>query len=197
MPSKESYHHGNLRAALLGAALDLLHEGGIEALSLREVARRAGVSPGAPYHHFKSKGDLVCELAKERLEHLDGVSYEALEGLKMPQEKLKAIGIAYVMYAAEHPAEFRLMFSPERGSPLSQEKPEDAPVFRVLLGVIDELRETGHDLHRETAAITAWSLVHGLADLLVDGPLAPMAADLEKVRTLAEQVAEGLTLVRT
>lgn len=197
MPRKESYHHGNLRAALLSAALDLLREGGVEALSLREVARRAGVSPGAPYHHFKSRGDLVCELAQERLEHLDGVSRKALEGLRTPQEKLRAIGTAYVMYAAEHPAEFRLMFSPERGSPLSQEKPEGAPVFRVLLGVIDELRETGRDLNRETAAITAWSLVHGLADLLVDGPLAPVSADLEKVRTLAEQVTEGLTFVQT
>ena len=197
MLKKENYHHGNLRAALLSAALDLLHEEGIEALSLREVARRAGVSPGAPYHHFKSKGDLVCELAKERLEHLDVVSRKALEGLKTPQERLKAIGVAYVMYAVKHPAEFRLMFSPERRSPLSQEKPEGAPVFRVLVGVIDKLRETRRDLDRETAAITAWSLVHGLADLLVDGPLAPMAADLEQVRTLAEQVTEGLTLVQT
>ena len=197
MSKKDSYHHGNLRASLLEAALELLHEGGVEALSLREVARRAGVSPGAPYHHFKSKGDLICELAEERLEHLDRVSREALQGAKTPQEKLRALGVAYVLYAAMHPAEFRLMFSPERGSPLSREKPEDAPVFRVLLRVIDELREAGHDVGRETAAITAWSLVHGLADLLVDGPLAPMSRDLEQVRTLAEQVTEGLTLVQT
>lgn len=194
--TKESYHHGSLRAALLSAALNLLRERGVEALSLREVARRAGVSPSAPYYHFKSKGDLVCELAQERLEHLDGLSREALTGKKTPQERLKAIGVAYVMFAAEHPAEFRLMFSPERGSPLSSEKPEDAPVFRVLLEVVDELRETGRDLDKETAAITAWSLVHGLADLLVDGPLAPISTDLAKVRALAQQVTEGLTLVQ-
>ena len=195
--AKESYHHGNLREALLDAALAILKEQGLGALSLREVARRSGVSPGAPYHHFKSKGDLVCDLARARLEHLDQMSRKAVKDKKTPQEKLKAIGVAYVLYAAENPAEFRLMFSPERGSPLTQERPEDAPVFRVLLEVVDELREAGLKTERDVAAITAWSLVHGLADLLVDGPLQALSADLVKVRALAEEVTAGLALVQT
>lgn len=194
--TKESYHHGNLRVALLDAALSLLEEKGIQALSLREVARRAGVSPGAPYHHFKSKDDLVHELAVARLEHLDGVSRGALEGQSTPQAKLRALGVAYILYAAEHPAEFRLMFSADRASPIGEEAQENAPVFRVLLEVIDELRDTGLETERGVAAITAWSLVHGLADLLVNGPLKPARADLRQVRILAEEVTGGLALVQ-
>lgn len=194
--SKAGYHHGNLRPALLTAALELLNESGIESLSLRAVARRAGVSSGAPYHHFEHKGDLICELAKERLLHLHEVSAKAIKGKSNPKAKLRAIGLAYITYAVEHPAEFRLMFSPERGSPFDQEVPDEAPVFSILLQVIDELIEEGLEIQRDTAAITAWSLVHGLANLLVDGPLQPMTANAEQVRTLARGVTDGLIFVR-
>jgi AcrR family transcriptional regulator len=193
-PPKKSdaYHHGNLRLALLEAARVVMEESGIEALTLREVARRAGVSPGAPYHHFKDKADLIRELVSHGFQSLDRASHAALQGKTTPQEKLQAIGVTYVMYAVQHPDEFRLMFRPEMGSPLEEENPICTPVFRVLLEVINEFQLGEGD--RNTAAISVWSLVHGLASLLVDGPLHSMTADLESVHSLAFQVTSAIDL---
>jgi AcrR family transcriptional regulator len=156
------------------------------------VARRAGVSPGAPYHHFKDKADLIRELVLDGFQSLDLASHAALQGKTTPQEKLQAIGVTYVMYAVQHPDEFRLMFRPEMGSPLEDKNPTCTPVFRVLLEVIEEFRLTEND--RDTAAISVWSLVHGLASLLVDGPLHSMTADLTTVHALAVQVTGAINL---
>ncbi|APB32432.1 Transcriptional regulator [Gloeomargarita lithophora Alchichica-D10] len=192
MKKSDAYHHGNLRLALLDAARELMEDSGIESLTLREVARRAGVSPSAPYHHFKDKADLIRELVSHGFQCLDRASHEAIRGKMIPQEKLQAIGVTYVMYAVQHPAEFRLMFRPEMGSPLEDENPTCTPVFRVLLQVIDEFQFVWRD--RNTAAISVWSLVHGLASLLVDGPLHSMTADLETVHALAVQVTSAIDL---
>lgn len=189
----DAYHHGNLRFALLDAARAVMEEFGIESLTLREVARRTGVSPGAPYHHFKDKADLIRELVSHGFHSLDRASREALLEKTTPHEKLQAIGVTYIMYAVQHPDEFRLMFRPEMGSPLEDENPTCTPVFRVLLEVIDEFRLVESD--RNTAAISVWSLVHGLASLLVDGPLHAMTADLETVHALAVQVTSAVNLV--
>ncbi|MBW4695439.1 MAG: TetR/AcrR family transcriptional regulator [Lyngbya sp. HA4199-MV5] len=188
----DTYHHGNLRLALLEAARTVMEEAGIEALTLREVARRAGVSSGAPYHHFKDKADLIQELVSHGFQSLDRASHNALQGKTTPHEKLQAIGVTYVMYAVQHPDEFRLMFRPEMGSPLEDENPTCTPVFRVLLEVINEFHLEERD--RDTVAISVWSLVHGLASLLVDGPLHAMTADLETVHTLALQVTSAIDL---
>ncbi|MBW4612907.1 MAG: TetR/AcrR family transcriptional regulator [Desmonostoc vinosum HA7617-LM4] len=188
----DAYHHGNLRLALLEAARAVMEESGIESLTLREVARRAGVSPGAPYHHFKDKADLIRELVLDGFQNLDRASQAALQGKTTPQEKLQAIGVTYVMYAVQHPDQFRLMFRPEMGSPLEDENPTCTPVFRLLLEVIDEFHLVERD--RNTAAISIWSLVHGLASLLVDGPLHSMTADLKTVHALAVQVTGAINL---
>lgn len=188
----DAYHHGNLRPALLEAARAVMEESGIESLTLREVARRAGVSPGAPYHHFKDKADLIRELVLDGFQTLDRASRVALEGKTTPQEKLQAIGVTYVMYAVQHPDQFRLMFRSEMGCPLAGENPTSTPVFRVLLGVIDEFGLVEGD--RNTAAISVWSLVHGLASLLVDGPLHFITADLKTVHALVVQVTGAINL---
>jgi AcrR family transcriptional regulator len=188
----DAYHHGNLRLALLEAARVLMKESGIESLTLREVARRSGVSSGAPYHHFKDKADLIRELVSHGFQRLDRASREALQGKTTPHEKLQAIGITYIMYAVQYPDEFRLMFRPEMGSPLEDENPTCTPVFRVLLEVIDEFHLGESD--RNTAAISVWSLVHGLASLLVDGPLHSMTTNMETVHALAIQVTSAVNL---
>lgn len=194
MRKSDTYHHGHLREALLATARELLQESGVEALTLREVARRAGVSTAAPYHHFSDKAQLVHALARQSLEDLDRVSREALHGIDDTREKLHAIGTAYVLYAVEHPAEFRLMFRPEMGSPFDSQDRAGAPVYRVLLAVVDELRAHGFgEGDRFVAATTAWSLVHGLAALLVDGPLQTVPRD--QVPTLAAEVTKKLAVV--
>lgn len=193
MGVKPAYHHGNLREALIDAAHDLLIEAGVEAVSLRAVARRAGVSAGAPYHHFADKAALLAALVQRYFEDMDRAARAVLPG-KTPQAQLKAIGVAYVMYAVTHPAEFRLMFRPEKGAFLETEAAVDAPVYGVLLQVIDELHAQGKGGDQHTDVITAWSLVHGLAALLIDGPLHALCSDPDQVRVLTEGVTEGLVI---
>lgn len=195
MKRPDSYHHGNLRQALLEAARGLINEAGVEKLTLREIARRAGVTTGAPYHHFADKAELVYALARQSLEELDHVSQVALEGVVEPREQLRAIGVAYVLYAVDHPAEFRLMFRPEMGAPFDFADPETAPVFRILIRVVAACRAAAGvvgDEGLDAAAISAWSLVHGLAALLVDGPLNRLQPDRERVRALAVAITNRL-----
>lgn len=185
MQRPERYHHGNLRQALLTAAEELLVEGGIEALSWREIARRAGVSPGAPYHHFADKAALLTALAQQHLSALDRRFQAVRAEHDDPHEQLRALGMVYVGYALDHPAAFRLMFRPEMGSTFGSE-PVATPVFGVLLQVVQDCRaDAGSDLSdTERVAFAAWGLVHGLAALLLDGPLGALAGDREQVHAL-------------
>lgn len=197
MKRPDAYHHGHLREALLAAARGLIDEAGVEALTLREVARRAGVTTGAPYHHFADKAALVAALARQELEDLDRAAEAALAGIDDPREQLRALGVAYVMYAVERPAEFRLMFRPELGAPFGMKDPATTPVFRLLIRVVAACRAAAGlaEADQSITAITAWSLVHGLAALLIDGPLFALAADRERVHALAVAVTSRLDLV--
>lgn len=185
MKRPERYHHGNLRQALLDAAEELLVEDGIEALSWREIARRAGVSPGAPYHHFSDKAALITALSQQHLAELDRLFRVVVAKHRDPLEQLRELGMVYVFYAIDHPAAFRLMFRPEKGSPFGTE-PTETPVFGVLHQVVQACRENaglGQD-DITGVAFGAWGLVHGLAALLLDGPLTALAGDREQVRAL-------------
>lgn len=185
MKRPQSYHHGNLRQALLDAAEELLIEGGVEALSWREIARRAGVSPGAPYHHFADKAALLTALSQRHLDELNRLFESVVAEYHDPLEQLQELGRVYVLYAVDHPAAFRLMFRPEKGSPFGSE-PWATPVFGVLLEVVRACRERAGRPQEasERVAFSAWGLVHGVAALLLDGPLAPLTADREQVWAL-------------
>ena len=191
MSDKEGYHHGNLRAALLESAFDILVESGVEGLSLRGVARRAGVSPGAPYNHFKDKQAILSELAQSRRSQAAHAFVSAMEREETPHAKLRALGATYVGYALEHKEEFNLMFDGSLGS-YARGAPTHVPLldlFREVIGAADSrLSKTELD----TAAITAWSLIHGLAQLLISGPLQELGRDPEQAAALIEQVMRKL-----
>ena len=192
----DTYHHGDLRRALLDAALVVVAERGVQALSLRDLARRVGVSATAPYHHFAGKAALVTALAEDAMADLDASLAAAREGAEAagepPGGQLTAIGVAYVLFAVDHPERFRLAFRPEMGSPFEhladaeRELPEDTVGFRQLVRVVRDL--VPDPAARRIAAVGAWSAAHGLAALLVDGPLHAIAADRERARALAEAV---------
>src|SRR5258708_6887496 len=109
VPRKKSYHHGDLRRALLDAALALLEKSGVEALTLREGARRVGVTAGAPYHHFADKEAIVASVAEEGFVEL-GEAMAAARDAADPASRLGAMGRSYVRFAVAHPAHFRVMF---------------------------------------------------------------------------------------
>jgi AcrR family transcriptional regulator len=156
---KAAYHHGDLRSGLLQAAGFLLEDEGLAGLLLREVARRAGVSHNAPYRHFKDREALLAALAAEGFEML-AKAMQANEGREMGQ--------AYVSFALAHPQRFRLMFG---GVLKMDEHPQLAVQARAnYSGLERAFADSGVDA--KYAAAAAWSLVHGLAQLLLDGHFA-------------------------
>ncbi len=121
MSAKDTYHHGNLRRALLDEALVVIAEKGVEGLSLRDVATRVGVSHAAPYHHFADKTALIHALAHEGMSHMDDAMAAAEEAAgEDPKAQLLGIGMAYVTFAVEHPDYYAAFNAPEINSPSAQ-----------------------------------------------------------------------------
>lgn len=184
--SVKSYHHGDLRAALLAAAIESLEAG--EAFSLRAVARRAGVSPAAPYRHFTDRQALDSAVAVEGFKDLGDDLRRALETQAAPVNSVEVIaglGVAYVSFALRRPAVFRLMFGNECDDADSA-RVRASGELRVLMNqVIERLFP---DADAPPLATALWSLAHGLAFLHLDGKLRPEPAD-EVARRVRAPVA--------
>ncbi|MCA9535010.1 MAG: TetR/AcrR family transcriptional regulator [Myxococcales bacterium] len=194
----ERYHHGDLRDALLAAATDMLAETGPRGLSLREAARRAGVSTGAPYRHFKDKDALLTALATRGFLALDAAlrAVDTAAADATPLERLRRLGVAYVEFAIAQPALFRLMFG-EFG-PATDASEELAQAVRAsgahLPAAVEAVRREGllGDFETEDVTLLAWSVVHGVASLYLDGHLHAFERDGE---SSGVGVAERVTRV--
>ena len=175
MAARKNYHHGNLRDALVEAARDVLTARGEEGLSLREVARAAGVSPAAPYHHFKTKEELLAAVVVSGFHE----TYLAMKDAQAvaspdPNDQLVAVGLGYIIFAVRHPAVFKLMF---RRMDVAEQ---------TLARIKDDTMNTGKALYDALAAVhqakglrrdvevdahLCWSVVHGLSMLYIEGVL--------------------------
>jgi AcrR family transcriptional regulator len=174
-PARRSYHHGDLRRALLTTALSLVEDEDAAVLTLREVARRAGVTHSAPYHHFPTKAALLAALAEEgfRTLYTEQLQAAAKAGPD-PVARLEALGIAYVKFADAHRGYFRVMFRSDAGGWADFPKVlEAAQLSYVLLAATASEAQKAGGMEVDLAEFTlaAWSVVHGLATLWVDGPL--------------------------
>ena len=164
------YHHGDLRRALLDAATRILDRDGQGGLSLRAVAREAGVSPAAPYHHFKDKSELMLAIAEEGFDQLSDYMRRTTDTAALPMERVAAIGLAYVEFAKAHPAVYRVMYDCSRDSDAMPDKAHDAEdgAYSLLkramidIGVASPDQET----ELELACIAAWCAAHGLAEMV-------------------------------
>ena len=194
---RKPYHHGDLRRVLVEAALSLLTKTQRWDFSLREVARRAKVSHNAPYSHFASKRDLLAAVAARGYDILRARLLVALRGKTKPADALKAISIAYLRFATENPAHYRLMFGPtlqgQNGRPPSEVVRAFASAEAVCREVLKRGREDrtfkiprNDPTALETTVIAVWSLVHGLAMLYIEG-LATLET-AQTIDTLAETV---------
>lgn len=168
MPSANAtYHHGDLRSACVSAALELLEEGGATALSLRAVARRAGVSPAAPYRHYADREALVSAVAAVGYRELAERLAAAHPAPSTP-EQLASVAVAYVQFALEQPALFRIMF----GEPCDRDNDERvAATAAVALYLREIVARCFPQADAEALAPAIWALVHGLAFLHLDGKL--------------------------
>ena len=161
------YHHGDLSRALVEAARRILEAEGPAALSLRAVAREAGVSPAAPYHHFKDKTELLEAVAHEGWEAIGQAITEARRSSSDPGEALGAIGLAYLHFARDNPALYRLMYdtSRDRTSMPEHAKEEDSGLANVQGALIEAGADPTDELELQLATVASWCAVHGLAEM--------------------------------
>ncbi len=187
-----SYHHGGLRDALIVAADQILEERGPEGFSLREAARRAGVSAGAPAHHFGSTAGLLTEVAILGFDGLRHALHAAGEVASMPGGRLRAQGIAYVRFALAHRGRFQLMF---RHDLLQPDNERLESVGSAALAELETSMRTylGTDKNANpkvlrAMVLNAWSTVHGFAHLALDGKFSSYAHP----QSLSDFVSETL-----
>jgi AcrR family transcriptional regulator len=195
MSRTRPYHHGDLRRALTGAALELVGERGPKGFSLTEVARRAGVSAAAPYRHFADKADLLATVAQLGFEQLTA-ALQAAPDDGDGRARLVEMSRRYVRWAVEHPEFYLVMFGAEAKRPDQLDLARAAEAaFGVLLDAIGGARSGGVPVldDRPTLAGSVWSVVHGTASLEIGGELRsagiPTAAEDLAALTVAALVA--------
>jgi len=195
-PSTDCYHHGDLKNALLDAGERLLVEKGVSAISLRDVARSAGVSHTAPYRHFSNKAALLRDLARrgfvELNRELDDAGVRQLPG---PEQQLVAISVTYVAFALANREKLRLMFG---GVVDAGSAPGFLQASRVVNELLVEVIETGSGLgvfrKRDATelALVAWTSMHGLATLLIAGSLDTDSNDTEQLKKLVRGISRNI-----
>lgn len=173
MPSRP-YHHGNLRQTLLDAAIRLIAQAGPTGFTLREVARRAGVSHNAPYRHFRDKDDLIAAVATQGFKELTAAMLQTAEDNTHPLDRLRAAGLGYVAFALRRPEHFTVMFDASiKIADYAETAAAAHEAFTTLVAFIEACQRDGHlppgdPLH---PALVSWSQVHGIAKLAITGRL--------------------------
>ena len=205
-PTRSTFHHGDLRSALMSTTLDLLVAKGVEGFSLREAAAAVGVTPSATYKHFSDKGDLLAAIASNGFTELAvrvETAMNAARGnshtaARKAMAAMEANGLAYVKFATEQPVVFRLMFGPYgaagkyrvRGTGASGKDP-----YELLAEALDGLLQANvmSAKSRENAELTAWAAVHGLADILISGSMSNrLSASIEQsVELIVKTLVNG------
>lgn len=208
------YHHGDLRAALITEGLEMTRGEGPSALSLREVTRRAGVTPAAAYRHFRDRAALMSALGQEIQERMaqrmreqgrmreqigePGPSWtdaetpvEVVARAEEALHRLRGVGLGYIEFAIEEPGWFELAFFGEAGG-TDRARLEEVPPFAELLAALEECVASGAlpAYRRPGAEFSCWSAVHGCAELMVHGPL--RGSEPQVVRQVAERVVDDI-----
>jgi AcrR family transcriptional regulator len=179
------YHHGNLRETLVEAGVELARSGGPDAVVLRAVSRQAGVSHNAAYRHFADHEELLAAVAARCMAELAHLMAERTRAVRVrdpvqrASARLGAIGRAYVEFAVSEPGWFRTAFAGHGGDPGPSAAPVEDDPYALLSARLDELVEVGAlpPERRPGAEQAAWSMVHGLSSLLLDGPLRDLSPE--------------------
>jgi AcrR family transcriptional regulator len=204
--ARATYRHGDLRRSLIEAGVALAREGGPDAVVLREATRRAGVSPNAAYRHFADRAELVNAVS----DTAQGFAAAAMEAeladvppatdVASAQERLRAVGLGYLRFARDEPGLFRAAFGVpgglDRAFVAEKAGPGGASPFGLLAGALDDLVRVGAlpAERRPASELLAWSAVHGLAMLVLEGPLHELDDDTRRMagRRVVEMVVRGI-----
>lgn len=168
-----NYHHGNLRLALLDAAIEHIKEFGVEKLSMRGIARTVGVSQTAPYRHFEDKNHLLVEVATQAFVELYEISMTAVDPSKTPLQNIHSTGLVYIQYAIDNPEKYRVLFGSRIQNRRSYSKMVEAgeKSFQILIDQVERGIEQGDFIPGCSLLLanTLWTQVHGAASLILDG----------------------------
>lgn len=197
-----TYHHGDLRAALIGEAAAMIAEGGAASVTMRALGRRLGVSRAAAYRHFEDKTALLVAVAaagfarlKERVERVEAGE----PGSSV--ERFRRMGEEYVRFALENPAHYRLMYGKEalERQDLPELREAGNALFERLVEEIRAYQDSGLIKRQDprTQAYVAWSAVHGLASLLIDGQILTAVDVDELIRQTTQTVLDGMRVRRS
>ncbi len=191
MPKKKTYHHGDLKNALIKAGVEILAKDGVSGLSLRKVAMKAGVSHAAPYAHFADKQALIAAISTEGFRQLyERVSGVAEEYQNQPEKQLVEAAWAYVQFAMDDPDRFKVMFS----GVLEKEKEypdfvtESQRNFQLVKMIVEVNQASGRLRSGDSAlvALSAWGIIHGFILLLLEGQISHAVLEKMSLRELVE-----------
>lgn len=194
--NKSSYRHGNLREAILTTSLQVIEEVGVTGLSIREVAKKAGVTHQAPYRHFSDKEALLAALAQDGFEKMHQHITQLMAKEIKPFEKLLTLGLGYFSWASEHPDHFRLMFSqniPEyetsEGLKIAADK-----ILGLVLKVVRENQEAKIIKIEDTRSVARqlWAAIHGTTLLFIDRQFKPLGNNLKSGQMLVTNIITNL-----
>ncbi len=191
---KRAYHHGNLREALLGVAATMVERAGAPGVTLRDVARRVGVTHTAAYHHFESREALLREVAMQGFNELgEALAKGTKKATEDPRVALRQTGRAYVEFAVQRPNLFRLMFGPLMNGAQPAAEASRRASFQVLVGAVARAMGAvmpGGAIPELRGPLAAWSVVHGLSVLLIDEQLAGLGFKVENWESAVKLVLE-------
>ncbi|MEC5185528.1 AcrR family transcriptional regulator [Cryobacterium sp. MP_3.1] len=205
-PARTSYRHGDLRRALIEAGVDLAGEGGPSAVVLREATRRVGVTPSAAYRHFADRQallDAVCSSCQALVAgaiEADQARIPATDATESARLRFRAVGTGYLRFALEEPGRFKTAFSAssdlESATSSARAGERGLTPFQLLTVALDDLMTEGllPAERRPAAEFLAWSAVHGLAELFIDGPLRALPDPVKQtlITRVIDMVEQGL-----
>jgi AcrR family transcriptional regulator len=195
---KTGYHHGDLRAALIDAGLQLTRAGGPEALTIREATRRVGVSPNATYRHFADREALLRAVATAIQHRMAARMHSSVRRRGSTElqaaDRLRAVGLGYIRFALDEPGWFAVAFFGADLTTLADEQNGTAvaPPYRALVEALDAMVNAGvlPPERRDGAEWPCWSAVHGFAELVLHGPL--RGASRRDVESLAQRTVDDI-----
>ena len=184
--ARRNYHHGDLKSEILKISRDLLERQGREAINMREIAKRAGVTPMATYTHYASKADVLTALAIAGFEELEAATKKALKNAgPTPEEEMQAIGVAYIMHGVKHPNLYAMMFQSMKSDAPDEALQKAADnAYDVLRGCLlvhaDYFGFVASEI--ELHALSAWSMAHGMTSLFTEDHVRT-----RKLKTIAQK----------